>query len=231
MTRLIVLPKSSALLLATLLAATGSLPELACHNQQVLSLRTANVPVQDRRSQRLDLEKEFTESSLPQLAVLWTKPEETGVGLLHTLRQMGIPFFWTHSLDQALKHPQMLLYPSLDGKTFTPEEAERLSRYVEDGGTIFAQNVFAGSVKSLFGFREYSPSRGRHWVNFQTSNDVVFRYLDRPEEQKVRLGSEKISEIFWTNGYSPDPSAKVLRPLRTVPQLCYRRLLARGEST
>jgi hypothetical protein len=81
---------------------------------------------------------------------------------------------------------------------------------VEDGGTIFAQNVFAGSVKSLFGFREFSPSRGRHWVNFQAANDVVFRYLDRPEEKKVRLGSEKIREIFWTNGYSPDPSAKVL---------------------
>ena len=47
-------------------------------------------------------------------------------------------------------------------------------------------------------------------MNFQAANDVVFRYLDRPEEKKVRLGSEKIREIFWTNGYSPDPSAKVL---------------------
>jgi hypothetical protein len=159
------------------------LSQLAC--QQPSPFRATDVPLQDLGSHGLAPESEFPESSPPQFAVLWTKPEETGLGLLHTLRQMGIPFFWTHNLDQALKHPQMLLYPSVDGKTFTPEQAEKLSRYVEDGGTIFAQNVFAGSVKSLFGFREFSPSRGRHWVNFQTANDVVFRYLDRPEEQKV----------------------------------------------
>jgi hypothetical protein len=199
-----------ALPLALVLAVAGALSELACHSSQVSSLHTADVPVLARASQRPDLEKEFPESSPLQLAVLWTKPEETGLGLLHSLRQMGIPFFWTRRLDQALKHSRLLLYPSVDAKTFTPEQAEQLGRYVRDGGTIFAQNVFAGAVKSLFGFREFSPSRGRHWVSFQTGDDSVFRYLDRPEEQKVRLGSEKISEIFWTNGYSPDPSAKVL---------------------
>jgi hypothetical protein len=191
-----------------LLVSASMLSQLAC--QQASPFRATDVPLQDLGSHGLAPESEFPESSPLQLAVLWTKPEETGLGLLHTLRQMGIPFFWTHRLDLALKHSQMLLYPSVDGKTFTPEQAERLGRYVEDGGTIFAQNVFAGAVKDLFGFREFLPSRGRHWVSFQTGNDVVFRYLDRPEEKKVRLGSEKISEIFWTNGYHPDPSAKVL---------------------
>jgi hypothetical protein len=199
---------SLELLFTLVLVGASMLAQLAC--QQISPFRAADVPLQDLRSPRLDPESEFPESFPLQLAVLWTKPEETGLGLLHTLRQMGIPFFWTHRLDQALKHSQILLYPSVDGKTFTPEQVDRLGRYVEDGGTIFAQNVFAGAVKPLFGFREFSPSRGRHWVSFQTGSDVVFHYLDRPEEQKVRLGSEKISEIFWTNGYSPDSSAKVL---------------------
>jgi hypothetical protein len=196
------------LLFTVLLVGASTLSQLAC--QQASPFRAADVPLQNLGSHGLAPESEFPESSPLQLAVLWTKPEETGLGLLHTLRQMGIPFFWTHRLDQALTHSQMLLYPSVDGKTFTPEQAERLGRYVEDGGTIFAQNVFAGAVKDLFGYREFSPSRGRHWVSFQTGNDVVFRYLDRPEEQKVPLGSEKIGEIFWTNGYKPDSGAKAL---------------------
>src|ERR1700682_89494 len=149
------LPGSFGLLFAILLAGANMFSQLACHSEHPSLFRAANVPVQDLGSHRLDPEREFPESSPLQLAVLWTKPEETGLGLLHTLRQMGIPFFWTHRLDQAVTHSQILLYPSVDGKTFTPEQAERLSRYVEDGGTIFAQNVFAGSVKSLFGFREF----------------------------------------------------------------------------
>ena len=96
------------------------LSQLAC--QQPSPFRATDVPLQDLGSHGLAPESEFPESSPLQLAVLWTKPEETGLGLLHSLRQMGIPFFWTHSLDQALKHPQMLLYPSVDGKTFTPEQ-------------------------------------------------------------------------------------------------------------
>jgi hypothetical protein len=38
---------------------------------------------------------------------------------------LSLRAFWTHNLDEALKHPQILLYPSVDGKTFRPEQAER----------------------------------------------------------------------------------------------------------
>jgi hypothetical protein len=36
------------------------------------------------------------------------------------------------------------------------------------------------------------------------------KYLDRPQEQSVRLGDEKIPEIIWTNGFESNPNVRVL---------------------
>jgi hypothetical protein len=213
-----------------LLAAVGVLCQPGCRGPQPSALRVADVPVEPLSTPRLDRASEFPERFPLQVAVLWTKPEEAGLGTVHTLRQMGIPFFWTRDLDQALKHPQILLYPSVDAKTFTVEQAQRLYRYVEAGGTIFAQNVFWGPLKPVFGFSSFQPSRGRHWVAFRSGEDAIFRYLDRPEEQRAPLGSEAIQQIFWTNGYSADPTAKVLATFEDGTAALLSKTLGKGKT-
>jgi hypothetical protein len=130
--------------------------------------------------------------------------------MTHSLGAMGIPFFVTQNLDQALRHRLMILYPEVDARTFNDPQLLKLRRHVEGGGSIFAVNVVAGSSRPLFGFSAASPSRRRYRVNFAPDTDAILRYLNRPEELEVPLGSPQAGDIFWTNGYTADQHAIVL---------------------
>lgn len=132
------------------------------------------------------------------------------MALIHALKEMGIPFFVTRDLEQALRHRLVILYPSIDSQTFQEAEAKRLTQFVRDGGNIFAQNVFWGGLQPLFGFRDFAASRKRYHLKFSATDDPVLKYLNRPEERETQLGSERYSEIIWSNGYTPEAGAKVL---------------------
>ena len=176
------------------------------------ALQTKEVPLLPVTHEQADPTTEFPDRFPLQVAVLWTSPDtspENPLALVHSLKEMGIPFLITRNLGQALKHRLVILYPSVDSHTFNQAQAEQLTTFVRQGGYIFAQNVFWGSLKDLFGFREFEPSRKRYHVAF-AGTDPVMKYLNRPEERETRLGSESYPEIFWTNGYIPGSGAVVL---------------------
>jgi hypothetical protein len=122
---------------------------------------------------------------------------------------MGIPFFITRDLGQALRHQLVILYPSVDSHTFNQAQAEQLTTFVKAGGYIFAQGLFWGGFQELFGFRAFDPSRKRYHLAF-AGTDPILKYLNRPQERETRLGSESYSEIIWSNGYIPRTGAVVL---------------------
>jgi hypothetical protein len=161
----------------------------------------------------MDPADEFPESFPLQVAVLWTSPAtspENPLALVHSLKEMGIPFFITRDLGQALKHRLVILYPSVDSQSFTQIQAEELTTFVRQGGSVFAQNVFWGGLQSLFGFHNFAASRKRYHLAFSATADPVMKYLNRPEEREARLGSEHYSEIIWSNGYVANSGARVL---------------------
>jgi hypothetical protein len=167
----------------------------------------------DIAHRHLDPFQQFPESFPLQVAVLWTRPDpdpENPLALVHSLKEMGIPFFITRDFAQALRHHLVILYPSVDSRTFTQPQAEQLTTFVRQGGFIFAQNVFWGGIQSLFGFRSFAPSRKRYHLAFSGTTDPVMKYLNRPEELEVSLGSDHFPEIIWSNGYVPDTGAEVL---------------------
>jgi hypothetical protein len=176
-------------------------------------LRTKEVPLRNILHRHSDLLQQFPEFSSLQVAVFWTNPgpdPENPLALVHSLKEMGIPFFITRNLGQALRHRLVILYPSVDSHTFTQLQVEQLTTYARQGGFIFAQNVFWGGIQSLFGFRSFTPSRKRYHLAFSGPADPVMKYLNRPEEREVSLGSDHFLDIIWTNGYVPDASAEVL---------------------
>jgi hypothetical protein len=176
-------------------------------------LRTKQVRLHDIAHRHLDPFQQFPESFPLQVAVLWTRPDpdpENPLALVHSLKEMGIPFFITRDFAQALRHHLVILYPSVDSHTFTQPQAEQLTTFVRQGGFIFAQNVFWGGIQSLFGFRSFAPSRKRYHLAFSGTTDPVMKYLNRPEELEVSLGSDHFPEIIWSNGYVPETGAEVL---------------------
>jgi hypothetical protein len=176
-------------------------------------LRTKEVPLLDMVHRHPDPFQQFPESFPLQVAVFWTNPSfdpENPLPLIHSLKEMGIPFFITRDLGQALRHRLVMLYPRVDSETFTRLQADQVIAFVRQGGFIFAQNVFWGGVQSLFGFRTFTPSRKRYHLVFSATKDPVTKYLNRPEERETQLGSDHLPEIIWSNGYVPDAGTEVL---------------------
>jgi hypothetical protein len=175
--------------------------------------RTKEVPLLEIVHRHSDPFQQFPECFPLQVAVFWTNPgpdPENPLPLVHSLKEMGIPFFITRDLPEALRHRLVILYPSVDSRTFTQPQADQLATFVQRGGFIFAQNVFWGGLQNLFGFRSFAPSRNRHRLVFSVTKDPVAKYLNRPEERETQLGSERFPEIFWSNGYVPALGAEVL---------------------
>jgi hypothetical protein len=204
-------PRLAVALLAFALGGSAAVWKLDA--QTTPELRTKEVPLLDIVHQHPDPFQQFPESFPLQVAVYWTNPgpdPENPLPLVHSLKEMGIPFFITRDLAQALRHRLVILYPSIDSHTFTQLQADQLATFVRQGGFIFAQNVFWGGLENLFGFRSFAPLRTRHHLAFSVTKDPVAKYLNRPEERETQLGSDRLPEIIWSNGYVPDAGAEVL---------------------
>jgi hypothetical protein len=196
-------------LLAVLLLAVA-LAQSACGQDPAASLHAANVPVHPLVHALDDPTVEFPESFPMQVAVYRTDPTASMLPITHALGAMGVPFFVAQNLDQALHHHLVILYPETDGRTFSDTQIAQLLQHVENGGSLFAVNVFAGAARPLFGFSAVAPSQRRYSVKFNAGADTIIGYLNRPEELEVPLANPKAGDIFWSNGYTPDAHASVL---------------------
>lgn len=180
-----------------------------------ISLHVADRP----RLAQSDLTQIFPERAASQVAILLTKPDQDAESPVRCLSAMGIPFFVTRDRHLALRHKLLLLYPEVDGTTFNEAEGQEINDFVAKGGVVFAQDVFWAGFKQLFGFEDVIPLRTRHKIVFETKRldtttldtaDPALRYLNRPEEKEVPLGSPAINEVIWTNGYKTAAGTKTL---------------------
>ncbi|MGP0019097.1 MAG: hypothetical protein ACLPHP_11050 [Candidatus Sulfotelmatobacter sp.] len=181
-----------------------------------------------------DVVQVFPERAPSQIAILLTTPEENGESPVRCLQAMGIPFFVTRDLRTALGHKLLLLYPEVDGKTYDAAEAQAISDFVAHGGVIFAQNVFWGGFKTLFGFEDVVPLRTRHKIVFDMTHpeatDATLRYLNRAAEQEVPLGSSAIPEVIWSNGYKAASGTRSLARFEDGSTAVLRHDVGRGHT-
>jgi hypothetical protein len=196
-------------------------------------LQTADVPLLSIGHPDVKPEQEFPESFPLQVAVFWAPNEEgpkTPLAVVHVLKQMGIPFFVTRNLKQALKHRMVILYPEVGPQTFTEGEAQQLISFVKQGGNIFAQNVYWGGLKPVFGFRDFTASRKRHRLAFTSATDPVTKYLNRPEEREISLGGPSVAEVIWTNGYTAEAGTEVLARFEDGSPALLKNSLGKGSA-
>jgi hypothetical protein len=230
--------------IATIIFWALASSSLSWAQQSAQQVHAADVPVRPLVHFSADPSVEFRESFSLQVAVYLTSADGGMLGLIHSLREMGIPFFVTRDLDQALRHPLVIIYPSAEGRTFTGDQVRQLNLHVSNGGGLLSFNVLAGALKPIFGFRDPVPSRKRHRVIFnmkhsrdengtgspQSPSDSILKYLNRPEEREVQLGNLKYDEIFWTNGYTSDGSSEVLAHFDDGTAAVLRKKLGTGSA-
>jgi hypothetical protein len=92
------------LIFAALIVAMASASSCGDHQAQIAHLRAADVPVHALVHSSADPTAAFPELFPLQIAVYWTNPSEGVLGVVHALREMGIPFFVTRDFNRALLH-------------------------------------------------------------------------------------------------------------------------------
>jgi hypothetical protein len=224
------LTRRAGLVLLLILFGAVSIASCQSDARLISQLRVGNVPVHPLTHNLEGATVAFPEAFPMQVALYWSSQDENPLAMIHALRAMGVPFFVTRDLTQALGHKLIIIYPNVDPKTFTSDEIQELTQHVRAGGSIFAVDVLAGALKPLFGFRDSVASRRRYRVDFAPNSDPALRYLNRPEEQSVPLGNTKYTDIFWTNGYTPGANAKVLARYEDGTAALLRNAIGEGST-
>src|SRR5271170_4663324 len=200
-----------------------------------IALHVANRP----EPAQSDPAQTFPERAPSQVAILLTKPDQGPESAVRCLQEMGIPFFVTRDLRTALRHKLLVMHPEVDGTTFDAAQAKTITDFVTQGGVVFAQDVLWGGFKPLFGFDDVTPLRTRHKIVFDAAAldmtksataDPVLRYLNRPAEKEVPLGSPAIAEVIWTNGYKAAAGTKILARFDDGSSAILRHDVGRGHA-
>lgn len=146
--------------------------------------------------------QQFSSGGPTRLAILLTDEDSGWLGLAHGLKSFGVPFRITRSVDEALKHRTVLVYPYISGRVLKPDELKRLAAHPQSGGTLIGTNVLGGGLNALFGFRETVGSRSRFTLSFSDASRSWLG-LTEPEEQIVRFGDagKKAEAQLGTQGY------------------------------
>ena len=143
----------------------------------------------------------FAGGSASRLAVLLTDTASGWLGLAHGLETIGVPFAFTRDWTEAVRHHVVLVYPALSGGSLPPEGVRGLVDFAHTGGTLIVDNVLAGGLGQVFGFRDAVAARTRFDVRF-AATDLTAGFTDSLE-RSVRLGDRaRQTESQWTVGYS-----------------------------
>lgn len=109
-----------------------------------------------------------------KVAIYLTDTNSCWLGIVQGLKNAGIPFIVTRSLNQAFEAPVVFVYPFISGKVMKVNQFQQLRDYVEDGGTLIANQILGGGIQSLFGFEKNQPrSNHSEWVVNQYGSDLL----------------------------------------------------------
>ncbi len=112
-------------------------------------------------------------------------------GAEQAVKVAGMHYLVTGDINVACSYSMVIVTSPLAEGVLTTAEKIVLSRYVENGGVLFATCLMDRDLFSLFGITDARSSRLRTEIiwNIQ-SQDPALKWFDDPLEQVISLGSE-----------------------------------------
>ncbi len=140
---------------------------------------------------------------LSALAVFAPDPAEYAFGARHAASEMGIPSFFTHDFNDALRQPMMVVTGAVDGNFMTDANTQRMRSYLEAGGVVVVDDGESAGVQQLAGIAALTPSEHRYTMTFDVaSGDVGLAHLTHAEERTISLGNKGEGQAVLTQGYA-----------------------------
>lgn len=132
------------------------------------------------------------------LAVLLTDTNSCWIGIAQGLKNAGVPFCLTTSINEALKSPVVMIYPVVSGKVFEKKELKRLKGYTASGGRLIACQILGGGLQQLFGFSDTQLSKKHHTLSLTEEGKTLFPELTDEVEQTIRYANPKVYKTSVT---------------------------------
>ena len=129
----------------------------------------------------------FNESS-SGIAVLLQDRDASWLGIAHGLKSIGVPFRIVQSIELALEHDVILVYPSITGSNTTPDTLSALADHVRRGNTLIGFSIIGGGMPALFGFETTEERRDLLAVDFDRTQFPADFFRDSVETN-IRLAS------------------------------------------
>ena len=147
------------------------------------------------------------------LAVFAPDPHEYAFGARHAASGMGVPYFFTHDFNEALRQPMMIITGSVDATFVTDAATRRLHDYLTSGGVAIVDDGESQGIQALAGIAGLTPSEHRYSMTLDAaSGDPGFAQVRLPEERTIELGNKVEAQAVLTQGYKmkPGTDARVL---------------------
>lgn len=171
----------------------------------------------------------YEDGSSSRLAILLTDENSSWLGVAHGLKSIGVPFRVTTSVDEALKHKVVLVYPIISGKVFTFEQIQKISEFARTAGSLIGINVLGGGLQSIFGFSSAESSREHHRLNLQGNHPTVRDLVDEGLKT-IRLSSGKAGQqTFGSHTYLKPKHPPIALYNDGTPAIVYNKF-SNGES-
>lgn len=117
--------------------------------------------------------EQFEVGASNRLAILVTDPASGWLGLVRGFRALGVPITVTQSVERALQHRVVLVYPIISGAALDGPELRGLARHAREGGTVVAFNLAGGGLDELFGVVPGAESTDRMRLRWTAQTGVA----------------------------------------------------------
>lgn len=137
-------------------------------------------------------------------AIFLTDTASDWIGLVHGLKNIGIPVFVTNNVQEAIQHKTVLAYPLISGKVLSKDELQLLASIPRNGGNLIGVNVYGGGLNEVFGFDSVISGNTRNELLMTSNENFVAATNDfnLPQERNIRLtNSVDYPDEMPTNGY------------------------------
>lgn len=115
------------------------------------------------------------------IAVFLQDSGTSWLGIAHGLKSIGLPFRIVSTIDDALQHEVILVYPSMTGSNTPPATLAALAQHVRNGNSLIAFSVIGGGMPAIFGFESTSERDDLLSLEFNVSEFPSDFFLDSVE--------------------------------------------------
>ncbi len=138
------------------------------------------------------------------LSILLTDTLSGWLGIVHGLKNIGIPVSITTDVNTAIQHETVLVYPIISGKVLTKQELQKLAAIPRNGGNLIGVNVYGGGLNEVFGFESIVANSSYNQLLIPDPNVTKFtEEFNKYEEQNIILTNPvDFPDEMPTNAYT-----------------------------